>query len=87
MPVWHIACYIHCRALTENQKRGEIQMAIQKKSLIGNMTFANKAIIATTPATPAPASTVKTAKMAKLAKLAKLAKMAKTAKTAKFAKK
>jgi hypothetical protein len=43
----------------KNQKRGEIPMAIQKKSLIGNRAAAKKAIVATNVASTAPVSGTK----------------------------
>src|SRR5579862_3813889 len=64
--VWHADCYIPDRAATKKSEnlKGEIPMAIQKKSLIGNLTAAKKAIIATNVAsTPfATPSRVETAK-------------------------
>jgi hypothetical protein len=46
--------YIKPRRKEQNQPGGEKRMSIQKKSLIGNMTAAKKAIIATNVASTTP---------------------------------
>jgi hypothetical protein len=49
IPVWQVRCSMENRAAakTQNSRTGEIPMAVQKKSLIGNRAAAKKAIIAT----------------------------------------